>query len=150
MGTKADQAICAPFADTEEVVLRLDYVSRVVNGKRLVDDVTLGVQKGSVAAIVGPSGAGKSSLLRLVNRLDEPTSGTVIVVGEDYRNLEPQELRRQVGMVVQSTYLFRGTVADNIRFGPRQRGQELALETIEGLLARVGLEGYAGRDVSNL
>jgi putative ABC transport system ATP-binding protein len=150
MGTKADQAICAPFADTEEVVLRLDYVSRVVNGKRLVDDVTLGVQKGSVAAIVGPSGAGKSSLLRLVNRLDEPTSGTVIVVGEDYRNLEPQELRRQVGMVVQSAYLFRGTVADNIRFGPRQRGQELALETIEGLLARVGLEGYAGRDVSNL
>jgi putative ABC transport system ATP-binding protein len=150
MASEIDQASRVPLVDTGEVTLRLDRVSRVANGKRLVDDVTLEVQSGSVVAIVGPSGAGKSSLLRLINRLDEPTAGTVYVEGEDYRNLEPQELRRRVGMVMQSAHLFRGTVVDNIRFGPRQRGQELALETIEGLLARVGLEGYADRDVSNL
>lgn len=57
-----------------------------MNGKRLVDDVSLGVKRGSVVAIVGPSGAGKSSFLRLLNRLDEPTHGTVLLAGHDYRD----------------------------------------------------------------
>jgi putative ABC transport system ATP-binding protein len=74
----------------------------------------------------------------------------VLLDEEDYRTLPPQELRRRVGMVMQSPHLFPGTVAENIRFGPRQRGEELPIESIEWLLERVGLVGYADRDVSNL
>jgi putative ABC transport system ATP-binding protein len=108
------------------------------------------VPRGTVVAIVGPSGSGKSSFLRLLNRLDEPTSGTVYLDGVDYRSLPPQELRRQVGMLMQSPHLFPGTVADNLRFGPQQRGEELPQATVDELLERVGLAGYAGRDVANL
>jgi putative ABC transport system ATP-binding protein len=132
------------------VILRAQHLSRIINDKHLVDDVTVQVKRGTIVAIVGPSGAGKSSFLRLLNRLDEPTSGSVWLEGRDYRTLLPQELRRRVGMVMQSPHLFPGTVAENIRFGPRQRQEELPQETIERLLEQVGLAGYAERDVRNL
>jgi putative ABC transport system ATP-binding protein len=100
--------------------------------------------------VVGPSGSGKSSFLRLLNRLDEPTGGTVQLKGEDYRKLPPAELRRRLGMVLQTAYLFPGTVADNVAYGPLQRGQRLIAEQIDALLRRVGLAGYQERDASNL
>ena len=99
------------------------------------------VRPGEILAVVGPSGAGKSSFLRLLNRLDEPTGGTVRLNGQDYRALPAQELRRRIGMVIQSAYLFPGTVASNLGFGPQQRGERLSSEQIAALLERVGLSG---------
>lgn len=131
-------------------VLRTDGLTRVVEGKALVADVTFELRQGEVLAITGPSGAGKSSLLRLLNRLDEPTSGTVYVRGTDYHSIPPRELRRELGMVTQRPFLFPGTVAENLRFGPAQRGETLSQQVLDGLLARVGLEGYEGRNVANL
>ena len=133
-----------------KVILQTDHLSHVSGDAHLVDDISIQVKDGDIVAIVGPSGAGKSSFLRLLNRLDEPTAGTVWLEGIDYRMIPPQELRRRVGMLMQSPYLFSGTVADNIHFGPRQRGEELPPETVEQLLERVGMAGYADRDVSNL
>jgi putative ABC transport system ATP-binding protein len=130
--------------------LEAEHLSRAVPGKLLVDDVTVQVRAAEVMAVVGPSGAGKSSFLRLLNRLDEPTAGTVRLDGQDYRELEPRNLRRRVGMVMQSANLFPGTVAANVAFGPRQRGEDLSSDRMEALLARVGLPGYQGRDVGNL
>ncbi len=131
-------------------ILRTEHLGRTVRDKVLVQDANFELRRGEVLAITGPSGSGKTSLLRLLNRLDEPTSGTVFVEGTDYRTIEPRELRRKVGMVTQRPYLFPGTVADNLSFGPAQRGQTLGPEAIEGLLAQVGLKDYAGRDVANL
>ena len=119
-------------------------------GKVLIDNISIRVQQGEVLAVIGPSGAGKSSFLRLINRLDEPTSGTVYLRGDDYRQISPRELRRRVGMVLQSAYLFPGTVAENLRYGPRQRGEELTAAEVDELLKQVGLEKFADRDVSNL
>jgi putative ABC transport system ATP-binding protein len=131
-------------------ILRTQHLSRVVNNKILVDDVNFEVRTGEVLAIVGPSGAGKSSLLRLLNRLDEPTTGTVYVQGTDYRQIAPRELRRKLGMVNQRPYLFPGTVEQNLQFGPLQRGESLSKDAVDELLSRVGLRGYAGRNVANL
>ncbi len=130
--------------------LRTEHLSRVVQGKRIVENVSVSVRRGDMLAVVGPSGSGKSSFLRLLNRLDEPTGGTVFLGGTDYREIVPRELRRRVGMVTQSAFLFPGTVADNLRFGPQQRGESLADEAIEALLHRVGLSGYGVGEVSHL
>jgi putative ABC transport system ATP-binding protein len=132
------------------VFLRAEHLGRSVPGKILVADATFDVHRGETLAIVGPSGSGKTSLLRLLNRLDEPTSGTEFLDGTDYRQLAPPDLRRRVGMVMQRPYLFPGTVAENLRFGPRQRGEEMPDDRVDKLLAGVGLVGYAARNVANL
>src|ERR1700747_3182911 len=135
---------------SDSVILRAENLGRSVPGKILVAGASFEVFRGETLAIVGPSGSGKTSLLRLLNRLDEPTSGTVPLNGVDYHQIAPRDLRRRVGMVMQRPFLFPGTVADNLRFGPRQRGENLADGRIEELLAGVGLAGYGSRDVANL
>jgi len=135
---------------TQPIALETAHLSRAVIGKVLTDDINVQVQVGEVVAVVGPSGSGKSSFLRLLNRLDEPTGGTVRLNGKDYRKLAPQELRRRVSMVMQTAYLFPGTVAENVAYGPRQRGHRLLAEQTDALLQRVGLSGYQERNASNL
>ena len=76
-----EAVVSTPSADSP--LLRVEHLARAVKDKILVDDANFEVQSGGVLAIVGPSGAGKTSLLRLLNRLDEPTSGTVFLSGPD-------------------------------------------------------------------
>jgi ABC-type methionine transport system ATPase subunit len=135
---------------TQPIALETKNLSRSVPGKILVNDISVQVHVAEVVAVVGPSGSGKSSFLRLLNRLDEPTGGSVQLNGEDYRKLAPEELRRRLGMVMQTAYLFPGTVAENVAYGPLQHGQRLLAEEIIALLQHVGLSGYQGRDTSNL
>lgn len=131
-------------------MLKTRGLSRSVGQRLLVNDISVEVSEGEILAVVGPSGAGKSSFLRLLNRLDEPTAGTVLLQSRDYRSIAPQALRRRIGMVMQTAFLFPGTVAANIGFGPRQRGEVLAPAQITTLLERVGLTGFEERDVGNL
>jgi putative ABC transport system ATP-binding protein len=121
-----------------------------VAAKSLLVDINVGVTRGEVLAIVGPSGAGKSSLLRLINRLDEPTGGTVLLDGQNFRSLPPRELRRRIGMILQRAYLFPGSVAQNVCYGPRQHGTLLPSAAVAELLERVGLDGYAERNAGTL
>lgn len=132
------------------VILETVHLGREVDTKKLVNDISIQVEKGETLSIVGPSGAGKSSFLRLLNRLDEPTTGTVLLNGTDYKTISPRELRRRIGMVLQAPYLFPGTVADNLRFGPTQQGKELEDTRLCHLLTQVGLDDYADRDISRL
>lgn len=131
-------------------VLELQALGREAQGKLLVADINLAVMPGEVLAITGASGAGKTSLLRLLNRLDEPTRGTVLLDGEDYRHMEVSTLRRRVGMLLQQAYLFPGTVAENLRFGPLQQGKHISDDEVDKLLERVGLQGFAGTNVSRI
>ena len=144
------RAIATQPDPTAVPLLRANGLTRRVDGRAIVDDVTVKVEAGEVLAVVGASGSGKSSFLRLLSRLDEPTAGTVYLGGFDYRALPPRELRRRVGLVLQSAWLFPGTVADNLRFGPASRGQRLVDEAVEDLLRRVDLAGYAERAVERL
>ncbi len=143
----SDAVTSGPFSGP---VLRAERLSRAVDGRRLVDDVSFSVARGELVAVFGPSGGGKTSLLRLLNRLDEPTSGTVFLEGRDYRNVPPRELRRRVGMLHQQPWLFPGTVAENLAFGPTSRSETLTDAAIVRLLERVGLPGYAERQVQRL
>ena len=132
------------------VVLRTENLTRTIGAATVVDGISTEVHEGEVAAVVGPSGCGKSSFLRMLNRLDEPTGGTVFLDGVDYRTLDPRVLRQRVGMVMQAAALFPGTIGDNVRFGPLQRGIRMGDSAVAALLAQVGLAGFAGRDVKEL
>jgi len=133
---EATEATLRPSAGVEAQAIALEtkHLSRSLVGRVLVSDLSVQVRPGEVLAVVGPSGAGKSSFLRLLNRLDEPTGGTVRLNGQDYRELSPQQLRRRVGMVMQVAYLFPGTVAANVAFGPRQCGERFRPEQIASVL----------------
>ena len=137
-------------ASNSNSLLRTEHLSRVVGTKILVEDANFEVHAGEVLSIVGPSGSGKSSLMRLLNRLDEPTRGTVYLQGTDYRQIPPRELRRKLGMVTQRPFLFPGTVEQNLQFGPAQSGKILDREAVNDLLSRVGLPSYGERNVANL
>jgi putative ABC transport system ATP-binding protein len=125
-------------------------LSRVVDGAVLVTDVTIEVEAGDVFVVFGPSGAGKSTLLRLLNRLDEPTAGTVLLDGVDYRTLDPRTVRRRVGLVPQQPALIDGTVAENVTWGPRLRDAPVDLDRMRELLDRLGLAGFEDRDAGAL
>lgn len=100
------------YTDSEistQRMLACSQIGRILQppeSRTLLADVSFALERGEVLAVVGPSGAGKSILLRMLNRLDEPTSGTVRLNGIDTRTLAPRELRRRMGMVMQRAYLF--------------------------------------------
>lgn len=116
----------------------------------ILQNISFRVASGEILAVTGPSGAGKSTLLRLLNRLEEPASGTIRLDGQDTHTLPPAELRRRVGFLMQRPYLFPGTVSSNIAFGPAQHGIHLAASTIESALEEVSLPAYASRDAATL
>jgi putative ABC transport system ATP-binding protein len=102
MTATSEQSFTPKWDAAQAPALRAEHLTRSVQGKILVDDITVDVEGGTVLAVVGPSGAGKSSFLRLLNRLDEPTGGVVWFNGHDYRELAPQVLRQRIGMVMQA------------------------------------------------
>jgi putative ABC transport system ATP-binding protein len=130
-------------------VLELERVSKVYPGSppvRALDQVSLAVATGELAAIVGPSGSGKSTLLHLMGTLDKPTAGTVRVTGIDVASMRDRELAalraRRIGFVFQQFFLAEhqsvlGNVADGLLYAGIRRGQRrrLALQALD----RVGL-----------
>jgi subfamily B ATP-binding cassette protein MsbA len=82
-----------------------------------VHDLTLTIEPAKTYALVGASGAGKSTILSLILRLYDPTSGTIRIDGHDLRNVRQKSLREQIGLVTQETFLFHDTIMSNIKFG---------------------------------
>src|SRR5215218_7150079 len=114
--------------------------------KRVLHDVNLHFQRGTITAVVGPSGAGKSSLLRLVTRMEEPDSGQVFVDGSPVAAMPLADLRRQVSVVWQEFALMQGTVWENLNLGTTNPTREqvddaVRLCRLDGLLADLP-DGY--------
>jgi putative ABC transport system ATP-binding protein len=129
-------------------VFRLEGVGLTKSGTGIFDSLDLSISSGGITTLLGPSGSGKTSLLRLLNRLDEPDSGKIYYKDQPIISYDVQTLRREVGMVFQRQELFEGTVKDNVLFGPGLHGMEVDLEEI---LDRVGLAADArDRDVATL
>jgi ATP-binding cassette subfamily B protein len=84
---------------------------------KVLHDVNLRIPAGSSLAVVGATGSGKSTLVHLIGRFYDPTTGQVLVDGRDVKTMDLSELRRQIGMVAQDTLLFSATIAENIAFG---------------------------------
>jgi ABC-type multidrug transport system fused ATPase/permease subunit len=82
-----------------------------------LEDFNLEVKPGEVIALVGPTGAGKTTVINLLTRFYDPTHGEVLVDGKDLRTLSQSGYRKQIGVVLQDSFIFSGSIADNIRFG---------------------------------
>jgi len=93
------------------------HVSMRWESQTALEAVDLTIPSGATVALVGRTGSGKSTLVNLIARLYDPTSGTVTLNGVDLRMLDPQELRQRIGFVPQETFLFSATLAENIAFG---------------------------------
>lgn len=106
-----------------------------------LDSLSFEIDANSYVGIVGPSGAGKSSLINLLLRLYRPQSGRVLVDGHDVSEIKLQSLIDQVGTVPQSTYLYTGTVMDNIMFGDPRAGEERLAVAI----AQSGVDRFVAR-----
>lgn len=94
----------------------------------LIQDLNLRVEPGQTAAIVGPTGAGKTTLVNLIMRFYDVDSGRITLDGVDIRDLTREDLRRQIGMVLQDAVLFKGTIMDNIRYGRLDATDEEVIE----------------------
>jgi putative ABC transport system ATP-binding protein len=134
---------CATVTDP---VFEVEHLSVAYPGRHtlaaptILNDVSFSLGRGHGLVIVGPSGSGKSTLLRCLNRLVEPTSGTVRFNGHDIRTLDPRELRRRVALVMQTPVLFEGTVRDNLRVRPADAPGDFSEPRLRDTLQEVGLE----------
>ena len=117
--------------DFEHVTFR--YVSGVTDA---VQGLNLQIEPGKTYALVGPSGAGKSTILSLILRLYDPTSGAVRIDGQDVRKLSQKSLRQQIGLVTQETVLFHDTIFKNIQFGRLAATPEQVYAAAEMAFAR--------------
>ncbi|MBN2429082.1 MAG: amino acid ABC transporter ATP-binding protein [Deltaproteobacteria bacterium] len=102
------------------VVLSIEALSKVKKDKqrgekKVLNGIDLLVRAGEFAVLIGPSGGGKSTLLRLINRLEEPSSGSIFLSGKDLRDYHPVELRRKAALVMQKPFMFPGTALDNLQ-----------------------------------
>ncbi len=136
---------------TSESKIHLDRVGKTYPGTKVpaVDSLTLDVYDGEILVLVGPSGCGKSTTLRLINRMIEPSSGRILLDGEDVTKVNADKLRRRIGYVIQQVGLFpHHTIAQNIATLPKMLGwdKERISTRVDELMTTVGLDPEQYRD----
>ncbi|WP_430246057.1 ABC transporter ATP-binding protein [Neorhizobium sp. DAR64861/K0K2] len=126
-------------------MIRLDHVTKNYEGsdRHAVDNLGLTIESGMTVAMIGPSGCGKTTTMRMINRLETPTVGRVLVNGRDIASTDPKELRRSIGYVIQQVGLFpHMTIERNIATVPRLLGWDKVRidRRIDELLELVSLD----------
>ncbi|MDQ3638448.1 MAG: ABC transporter ATP-binding protein/permease, partial [Actinomycetota bacterium] len=119
LDTESDRADSPDTEDLRDLSgdVEFDRVRFAYGEDVVLDDVSFRIKPGETLAIVGETGAGKSTVVKLLSRFYDPTGGEVRVDGQDLRAVRGSSLRRYMGVVLQDTFLFTGTIKDNIRYG---------------------------------
>lgn len=113
----ADQTVARSLGQVEGKVEFKDVTFGYKSDKPVLQAINLTAEPGQMIALVGPTGSGKTTIVNLLMRFYDVQKGSVIVDGQDIRQIEKEDLRSSIGMVLQDTYLFAGTVMENIRYG---------------------------------
>jgi tungstate transport system ATP-binding protein len=132
--------------------IELKGVGKSYGSLQILREVDLQVDEGEVLALIGPTGSGKTTLLRLIDLLEEPSHGAILMDGRDVSRLPEKErlkLRRRMAMVFQKPVMFKASVKYNVFYGLKVRGIK-APEKVDLVLKAVGLQGYAHRDATTL
>lgn len=123
-----------------EPALHFNEVNYSVDDVHILKEITGSFPKGKITTLVGPSGAGKTTLLKLCNGLISPTSGEIFIHKKPIAEYDPIELRRFVGIALQSAPMIKGTVFQNLALPLELRGEKLAEQDAISFLEDVGLE----------
>lgn len=124
-------------------MIKFDNIVKKYQRQAVIHNFSLEIEEGQLVVFIGPSGCGKTTLLKMVNRLIEPTSGKIYINGKDISKIDPIELRRNIGYVIQSTGLFpHMTIRENLELIPKLKGEDADAieEKTERLLNLVGLD----------
>ena len=113
------------FSELKEGVEIRNVDFSYLPGKPILKDVSISAPKGKMIAVVGPTGSGKTTIMNLINRFYDVDAGSISFDGRDIREFDMDSLRRKVGIVLQDSVLFSGTIRDNIRFGVPDASQEM-------------------------
>ena len=133
-----------PLFDLNHIVLRREAVT-------ILNDLSFTVNRGDTLAVLGPSGAGKTSLLRLLNGMDSPTSGSIIFDNQPLEDHPALELRKNVGMVFQSPVMMKGSVEENLRITERWSGNIFSADKLITVMEHVGLDQrFLSKDAQSL
>src|SRR4029453_7708533 len=130
----------------QDAIFQVQHLSLAYPARRghpaatILDDISVDVERGSALTLVGPSGSGKSSLLRCLNRLEEPTGGVVRFDGRPITELDPRERRRRAALVQQTAVLFEGTVRTNLMVPAPGVTLDVSESRLREALAEVGLD----------
>src|SRR5690625_4919726 len=125
------------------ILIEFNHVRKEFENFVALHDVNLKIHKGELFTLIGPSGCGKTTTLRMINRLTEPTSGQILIDGQDISNFDPVMLRRNIGYIIQEIGLFpHMTIEQNISLVPRLKKEdpEKYLKRVDELLELVGLD----------
>lgn len=114
-------------------------------GAESLSDIDFSVKKGETVGVIGGTGSGKTSLVHLIPRFYDATRGEVFVAGKDVREYSLEELRQKVGIVMQKSVLFAGTIRENLRWGKADATDEELYEALETAQAKEVVEGKAGK-----
>ncbi|WP_410508485.1 ABC transporter ATP-binding protein [Methanosarcina hadiensis] len=134
-------------------IMELENVYKNYGKLQVLKNIDLQIEKGTSTALVGPTGSGKTVMLRLIDLLEKPSSGTLYFKGTDANesNNTRLEVRRQIGMVFQKPLAFKASVYDNIAYGLKVRGRKENMDgRIKELLELIGLSGYENRNALKL
>ncbi len=136
-------------------MIEFEHVVMNFGEKEVLKDNSFTIQKGEIFTFIGPSGSGKTTILRLIDMLERPTSGTISIDGIDVSSLKDRDripIRRKMSMVFQKPSPLRGTVFDNIAIGLLYRSisQDEIKARVPEALERVGLKGYEDRKAGTL
>ena len=140
-----------PSARSQAAQLELRSVTKQYPGQTepAAHELSLTVPAGEICVLVGPSGCGKTTVMRMVNRMIEPTGGDILLDGRSVRDRSPSQLRREIGYAIQQIGLFPHlTVGDNIATVPRLLGwdKDRIASRIDELLELVSLDPHETRD----
>jgi len=134
-------------------IVKLENIYKNYQNIQVLEDINIEIKKGTSTALVGPTGSGKTVLLRLIDLLEKPSSGTVYFEGIDANTSLNMRLkiRRQIGMVFQKPLAFKASVYDNVAYGLKIRGDKKNIETrVKETLETIGLKGYENRNALKL